>query len=90
MSGNWWETDERLIQRIVKEFEFIVSSLKCECKALSLKNKIEILKEFDKSARLTKVELAKKLDISVSTFKIFVCDKKNNNKKKDRRQGNCL
>lgn len=45
-------------------------------KALSLKDKIEILKEFDRSAGLTKVELAKKLDIPVSTLKTIVYDRK--------------
>lgn len=45
-------------------------------KALSLKDKIEILKEFDKSTGLTKVELAKKLDIPVSTLGTIVYDRK--------------
>ena len=43
-------------------------------KAFSLKKKIEILKEFDKSAGLTKVELTKKLDIPVSTLKTIMYD----------------
>ena len=54
-------------------------------KALSLKNKIEILKEFDKSLGLTKVQIAKKLNILVSTLKTIVYDKKRN-----RGQDNCL
>ena len=41
-------------------------------KALSLKDKMEILKEFDKGTGLTKVELAKKLEIPVSTLKTIV------------------
>ena len=56
-----------------------------KCKALSLKNKIEILKEFDKSAGLTKVQFAKKLDIPVSTMKTIVYDKKRNGG-----QGSCF
>lgn len=44
-------------------------------KALSLKDKMEILKEFDRSTG-TKVELAKKLDIPVSTLKTIVYGRK--------------
>ena len=46
------------------------------CKPLSLKTKIEILKEFNKNAGLTKVELAKNLDIPISIVKTIVYNKK--------------
>lgn len=45
-------------------------------KAFSLKEKFEILKEFDKCTGLIKVELAKHLDISVSILKIIVMTEK--------------